>query len=120
MAEKLWEDVKKGLKDTVNFVTEKTEELTSIGKLKIDIAGLKRKKDKKFKELGNLVYTKLEKEEGLVLDSDDAVKTITAEIESLGKELNEKEKELDGIGSKKNTEQNEPTAEMEESKSKKK
>ncbi len=118
MAEKLWEDVKKGLKDTVTYVTEKTEELTSIGKLKMDIAGLNRKKDKKFNELGNLVYTKLEKEEGLVLDSDDDVKTIIAEIESFEKEINEKEKELETVGKKETEEKSESKAEAEASDSK--
>ncbi len=118
MAEKLWEDVKKGLKDTVTYVTEKTEELTSIGKLKMDIAGLGRKTDKKFNELGKLVYTKMEKEEGIVLDSDDDVKKIITEIETFEKEINDKEKELALVGKKETKKQDEKATEIKDSDSK--
>lgn len=100
MADKLWEDVKKGIKDTVSFVTEKTEELTSIGRLKLDIAGINRKIDKKFNELGRLVYSKLAKEEGLVLDSDEEVKKLRSEITDLEQQKKEKEAELEEVGKK--------------------
>ena len=104
MVEKLWEDVKKGLKDTVTYVTEKNEELTSTGKVKMDIAGLNRKKEKKLNELGKLVYTKMSKEDGLVLDSDEEVKKVIGDIATFDKELMEKEKELKKIGEKKTVE----------------
>ena len=92
--------LKKGFKDTVTYVTEKTEELTTMGKLKMDIAGINRKKEKKFNELGRLVHSKLKAEEGLVLDSDDQVKTVIDEIETLEKERLEKENELEEVGRK--------------------
>lgn len=99
-ADKLWQDVKKGVKDTVTYVTEKTEELTAIGRLKMDIAGIKRKTEKKYNDLGRIVYEKLEKEEGLVLDADEDVKQVMKEISSLGVELEQKEKELEEVGKK--------------------
>ncbi len=99
-ADKLWQDVKKGVKDTVTYVTEKTEELTAIGRLKMDIAGIKRKTEKKYNELGRIVYDKLEKEEGLVLDADEDVKKVIEEISSFGKELKGKEKEMEEVGKK--------------------
>ena len=103
-ADKLWQDVKKGVKDTVTYVTEKTEELTAIGRLKMDIAGIKRKTEKKYNELGRIVYDKLEKEEGLVLDADEDVKKVMEEISTLGVELEQKEKELEEVGKKENEE----------------
>ena len=112
--DKLWQDVKKGFKDTVTYVSEKTEELTTMGKLKIDIAGLNRKKDKKFNELGKLVHSKLQAEEGLVLDSDDEVKAILEEIDTLGKELKQKENELEELGKKEEEEKAEKTEEVQE------
>jgi hypothetical protein len=111
--DKLWQDVKKGFKDTVTYVSEKTEELTTMGKLKIDIAGLNRKKDKKFNDLGKLVHSKLQAEEGLVLDSDDEVKAILEEIDNLNKELEEKEKELEEVGKKEEEEKAEAVQEAE-------
>lgn len=103
--DKIWSDVKKGIKDTVTYVSEKTEELTTIGRLKLDIAGINRKIDKKFNELGKNVYSKMEKEEGLVLDSDEEIKTIIDEVAAMEKEKMEKEKELEEVKKKEKEEQ---------------
>ena len=98
--DKIWSDVKKGFKDTVTYVSEKTEELTTLGRLKLDIAGINRKVDKKFNELGKSVYSKMDKEEGLVLDSDEEIKTIIDEVSALEEEKAQKEKELEELKKK--------------------
>jgi hypothetical protein len=110
--DKIWSDVKKGIKDTVTYVSEKTEELTTLGRLKLDIAGINRKVDKKFNELGKNVYSKMDKEEGLVLDSDEEIKTIIEEVSALEEEKAQKEKELEEL--KKKEEKEEVIAEAEE------
>lgn len=109
--DKIWSDVKKGFKDTVTYVSEKTEELTTLGRLKLDIAGINRKIDKKFNDLGKSVYSKMEKEEGLVLDSDEEIKTIIEDISGLEKEKVQKEIELEEVGKKEKEEQDASEAE---------
>ncbi len=52
----LWDDIAKTIREGVDTVVEKTEELTKIGKIKIDILNIKRNVQKNFSELGGRVY----------------------------------------------------------------
>ena len=52
----LWDDIARTIRDGVGTVVEKTEELTKIGKIKVDIINIKRNVDKNFSELGGKVY----------------------------------------------------------------
>jgi len=42
----LWDDIAKTIREGVDTVVEKTEKLTKIGKIKIDILNIKRNIDK--------------------------------------------------------------------------
>ena len=46
----LWEKVRKSVIDGVQIAAEKTEELTKLGKIKIEILNIKRKISKNFTE----------------------------------------------------------------------
>ncbi|MFQ5606164.1 MAG: hypothetical protein ACE5HS_23075, partial [bacterium] len=52
----LWDDIAKTIREGVDTVVEKTEELTKIGMIKMDIINIKRNVDKNFSELGGKVY----------------------------------------------------------------
>ncbi|MEE9169889.1 MAG: hypothetical protein V3U73_08975 [bacterium] len=100
MSTKVWEDIKKGVEDSITFATEKTKELTTISKLKLAISGIKRRIDVKFRELGKLVYGKLEEGELAALTQDEQTKELIKEIKELEAELRAKEEELEVVGKK--------------------
>ena len=92
--ETLWEKVKKGF----ILAVERTDELTKIGKLKLDIAGIHRKIKQHFEELGGRVYelTKTGKRKKPVIDDENVLELIKR-IKCLEKELTEEEKELNNL-----------------------
>lgn len=94
MSGKVWEDIKKGLEDSITFATEKTKELTSVGKLKITISGINKKIDRKFRELGKHVFLLMDDDKGGNLAKDSIANGIIAELKELDNELKEKEAEL--------------------------
>lgn len=51
-----WDDITKGAKDAANYTVKKTEELTSIAKLKIALRGEESKLDDCFEDIGELYY----------------------------------------------------------------
>ena len=97
---KVWEDIKKGVGDSITFATEKTKELAAVSKLKLAISGINRKIDLKFKKLGKHVYAGLEKGEGDALAKDEHAKELISQIKELETELSAKEQELAEIGKK--------------------
>ena len=100
MVAKVWEDIKKGVEDSITFATEKTKELTMISKLKLAMSGLKRNIDGKFKELGKYVYGKITEGKVSELQKDERVKELVTDINSLKDELKTKEQELEEVGKK--------------------
>ena len=100
MVAKVWEDIKKGVEDSITFASEKTKAFTTISKLKIGISGLKRKIDGKFKELGKHVYGKIEEGKLAELEKDERVKELNKDVKTLQEELKAKEQELEEVGKK--------------------
>jgi len=111
MAAKLWEDIKKSATEAISYVSEKTEELTAVGKLKLEISSLRRKLEARFKDLGGLVYDRVEKGQAGALAEDDEIKKLVTEISTLEKQLRAKEEELRNVGKKETPKQStEPDA----------
>ena len=52
----LWDNLRQGLRDGLQFTVKKTERLTRIGRLKLDILSVRRQMDRKHAELGVLVF----------------------------------------------------------------
>ena len=98
--EKLWEKVKKSLTDGYNVAAEKTEELTKLGKLKIDILNTKRKISKQFTELGGTVYEASKDGKTTQVMKTPEVEAIMSSIKTLEEELSEKEKAFDAMKAK--------------------
>ncbi|TES91142.1 MAG: hypothetical protein E3J87_08410 [Candidatus Cloacimonadota bacterium] len=92
--ETLWEKVKKGF----ILVVEKTDELTKIGKLKLNIVGIHRKINQNFEELGGKIYalTKTGKRKKPVTD-DANVQKLIKRIKQLEKDLAMEEKQLNNL-----------------------
>lgn len=90
----LWEDVRDGIRDGIELVVDKTEEYTKIGKIKVDIIGLKRNIEKKFSELGGRTYEILKEQNRKSVGADVEVKRLVEELVELEKSLDEKKNEI--------------------------
>jgi len=92
--ESLWEKVKKGF----ILAAERSEELTKIGKLKLNIMGTHRKIRQNFEELGGKVYelSKSGRRKTPITNDEEVLKLIKG-IKRLEKELSKEEKELEDL-----------------------
>jgi len=89
----LWDKIKKNLVDSFSIAIDKTEELTSVGRLKLEILQLEHRLDEKFAQLGKYIYQKMSENPEDIL-SDSRLKELRKEVKELETQLNEKEKEL--------------------------
>jgi hypothetical protein len=89
--ESLWKKVKKGFM----LAAERTDELTKIGKLKLDIVATHRKIRRSFEELGGRTYELIKsgKRKKPLTDEKNVAKLIK-EIQCLEKQLAKEEKAL--------------------------
>ena len=94
---KLWEDVKKTVKEGVTVVVEKTEEYGKIGIIKVDILKLDRDRDRAFRELGSEVYNLVKKDKALAAAQNEKMKKTVSKIDSLIKSLKAKENDIEKI-----------------------
>ncbi|MFQ5640398.1 MAG: hypothetical protein ACE5IR_20655 [bacterium] len=97
---KLWDDIAKTIREGVDTVVEKTEELTKIGRIKVDIFNIKRNIDRNFSEMGGRVYHLLVEEKQTQISKDKEVKELVDCVKILENELREKKSDLAKIRSK--------------------
>ncbi|MDQ7066427.1 MAG: hypothetical protein Q9P90_19510 [candidate division KSB1 bacterium] len=94
--ENLFEDVLSSVKDGLNKLAQKTDQLTQIGRIKLDIISIKRDIEKQFTELGGRVYQLYRNKNEDVL-ADDEVKGFINRIEELETRLEAKKEELEKV-----------------------
>lgn len=92
----LWNDIAKTVRDSVDSVVSKTEELTKIGKIKIEIISIKRNIEKQFAELGGTVYHLIDEKKTSIPSNAD-VKEIVEKVKKLEQQLNAKKEELEKV-----------------------
>ena len=93
----LLDKIKKGLIDGFQVASDITSEYTKIGRIKIDILGVKKEIEEKMLELGGRVYENFAHSDIHVFDKDPQVKEIISQIKKLEQELQKCEDELDRI-----------------------
>jgi len=86
----LWERVKAGL----SVAAREAEDLTKIGKLRLEMLTTKRNIDRAFSELGGRVYDMLTGEQKRSVPADKQVKELIERIKKLEEELERKESQL--------------------------
>jgi chromosome segregation ATPase len=91
-----WDKIKRNIIDSFNVALDKTEELTSIGRTKLEILQIEHRLDEKYSKLGKIVMAKLQKRLDFV-DIDQEIINLKDELEKLQNQLKEKEKELGRI-----------------------
>lgn len=81
--ESTWNKIKKSISESYQNLSEKTGEMTKIGRLKIEIIAIKRDIERAFIELGGRVYNKFEEKDFSDIQSDVKIKKLIKDIKSL-------------------------------------
>jgi Skp family chaperone for outer membrane proteins len=90
----LFEDLQPGLRDGIDFIVDKTDEMSKIGKAKIDMLSIKRNIEKLFSELGGRFYEKMSSRKKVDLQTDEEIARLVAEIKQQEKNLDQKKDEI--------------------------
>ena len=93
----LLEKIKKGLIDGFHTASDFTSEYTKIGRIKIDIIGVKKEIEEKMLELGGRVYESYVNSNTVNFKNEENIYKIIKEISSLEKELKKYELKLEEI-----------------------
>jgi hypothetical protein len=96
----LWEDITRTIREGVDTVVEKTEELTKIGKIKVDIINIKRNIEKNFAEMGGKTYHLIVEEKKNQISKDKEIMELVECVKLLEKELEDKKKDLENVKKK--------------------
>ena len=103
----LWEDIRDGIRDGIELVVDKTEEYSKIGKIKVDIIGMKRNIEKRFSGLGGRTYEILKENKKKNVGADADVKRLVDELMQLEKSLDDKKNEIIKVREEKEKERRE-------------
>lgn len=93
----LLEKIKKGLVDGFHVASDITSEYTKIGRIKIDLLGLKKEIEEKMLELGGRVYEKSKELNFFKGDSNKEISSVIEKIRELEDELKKCEIKLEEI-----------------------
>lgn len=89
---KFFSSLSKMVADGYNNISDKAEEVTKIGRVKIEIIATKRDIEKLFVELGGRFYNNFEKQSATIFKD--------KEIRDLVEQIREKEKQLESLKEK--------------------
>lgn len=92
-----WDSLLNTFKKGVSTVAKKTDEYTKIGKIKVDIIGLKRDLDKQRTELGSRVYQLIAEENSTKIAADAEVQELINKIKDLNERIDQKREELERV-----------------------
>ena len=91
-----WDKIKKNIINSLNEAIDKTEEVTSVGRIKLEILQLEHQLDEQYTELGKYIYKNFKILSGILNENESATELKKA-IDVLEKDLAQKEKELGRI-----------------------
>lgn len=109
--EKFLDDVVKTVKVGFDKVVAKTDQLTHMGRLKMDILSINRDIEKKYIELGTRVYLLIAKGKNTSVNEDNQVKSGIAEIEDLEERMSLKKDEYEHVARAQRKAEAEPKSE---------
>ncbi|HGY54070.1 MAG TPA: hypothetical protein ENK44_00065 [Caldithrix abyssi] len=93
----LWENLKKGVLEGLQAASDKTSEYTRIGRIKIDVLGLKKEIEEKFVELGGRVYHNAIEKKIFSIEDDKEIQQLIEQLKDLEAELKAYDEELKRI-----------------------
>jgi predicted AlkP superfamily phosphohydrolase/phosphomutase len=92
-----WKKIKNGMSEGFQNLSEKTGEMTQIGRLKIEIIAVKRDIEKAFIELGGRVYHNLEEKHEDDILSDQRIKKLVKDVKALELKLRTLEEKIEQV-----------------------
>ncbi len=92
-----WKKIKNGMSEGFQNLSEKTGEMTQIGRLKIEIIAVKRDIEKAFIELGGRVYHNLEEKHEDDILSDQRIKKLVKDVKALELKLKTLEEKIEQV-----------------------
>ena len=92
-----WEKIRNNFRAGMKIVSRKADELSRIGRLKLEIVAVKRDIEKGFLELGGRIYHKLDQEQDYALKSDKDIMDLVAKIRGHEDRLEELEQKIKEI-----------------------
>jgi len=92
-----WEDLSTMFKKGVTVVAQKTDEYTKLGKIKVEIMGIKRDIERRTNELGTKVYQLIVEENDTKISANSDVKQFIDTIKELNAKLALKNQEYDQV-----------------------
>ena len=93
----LWEDIKKELSGGLQTVAEKTSDYTRIGRIKIDVLGIKKEIEEKLIELGGRVYQNAVEGKKKVITDGMQINQLILQIKDLEQELKVQQENMQSI-----------------------
>jgi hypothetical protein len=95
--ETTWEKIRKNIGSTFRSLSEKTGEITRIGRLKLEIVAVKRDIEKAFIEVGGRVFQSFEKKQTGSILSETEILDLIEGIRKKQSRLQDLEKEIEQI-----------------------
>ncbi len=92
--EDFWAQVRDGLKEGLNYTVHKTEELTRIGRLKVEIYSQNRRIAREFAELGGQVFLLLDRDDPEDVGDDTRVRELVLELKKMKATMDQLEVDL--------------------------
>jgi vacuolar-type H+-ATPase subunit I/STV1 len=102
-----WEDFRKKFKTGISAVYRKADELTRIGKLRLEIVAVKRDIEKAFIEMGGRLYHQISEESRYDTKDDPQIAELVKKIRGMEDRLEEIEKKIREIQDIANTDSSE-------------
>ena len=111
-----WDDIKHKIEkfattavDKASEITkdaaEKAEQLTKQGKIKLDIFGLVKSKDKEYTKLGKLIFAQIDSEKFSYLKDDKEAFKLIEQIEKINSDIKIEEEKLNSLKKHNNNEE---------------
>ena len=95
--EKYMHSLLQSIKDSIQKISDKTDEVTRVGRLKIAIIATKRDLEKKMIELGGKVYELSKEKENININEYTDIESVIKEIKEKEQKLNKLKKEVERI-----------------------
>lgn len=93
----LWDDVKNAIVEGYVYAADKADELTQIGKTRVDILRVNRKIARAMSEIGGRVYELFDRGGEAAIPQDEVIRASVESIAKLRLELERLEEEIDKI-----------------------
>lgn len=103
----LLDDIRNGIRDGIDLFVDKTEEYSKLGKLNIEILGVKRNLEKELANVGGRVYELFKAGSKKTIATDEKVLSLIETVKKMEEKLEAKKAEIANVKEEKDKERKE-------------